>query len=63
MAELLFMHGGHRAKVNDFGWNTKDHLVLASVEENNILQVWQMVRTIIFNLFIFIFCLGEKYLR
>ncbi|EGR30912.1 retinoblastoma-binding protein, putative [Ichthyophthirius multifiliis] len=45
-AELMFMHGGHRAKVNDFSWNTKDHLVIASVEENNILQVWQMARNI-----------------
>ncbi|KAL4484211.1 hypothetical protein ABPG72_003495 [Tetrahymena utriculariae] len=44
--ELLFMHGGHRAKVNDISWNQKENLILASVEENNILQVWQMARNI-----------------
>jgi hypothetical protein len=22
--ELLFMHGGHRAKVNDFSWNAEE---------------------------------------
>lgn len=37
------MHGGHRAKVNDISWNQKENLIMASVEENNILQVWQMV--------------------
>jgi len=36
-SELLFVHGGHRAKVNDISWNQKDNLVVASVEDNNIL--------------------------
>jgi len=44
--ELLFIHGGHRAQVSDFSWNQNDNLVLASVEENNILQVWQMASNI-----------------
>lgn len=40
---MLFVHGGHRAKVNDISWNLKEKLVIASVEEsNNILQIWQM---------------------
>ncbi len=35
---VKFIHGGHRAKVNDLSWNQKDHLVIASVEDsNNIL--------------------------
>jgi WD40 repeat protein len=42
--ELLFVHGGHTAKVSDFSWNASDHWVVASVSEDNILQVWQMVR-------------------
>ncbi|KRX11252.1 WD40-repeat-containing domain [Pseudocohnilembus persalinus] len=45
-AEMLFIHGGHRSKVNDFSWNQKDNLVCASVEENNILQIWQMAQNI-----------------
>lgn len=35
--ELLFMHGGHRTKVNDFSWNQNENMVFASVEENNML--------------------------
>lgn len=41
--ELLFVHGGHTAKISDFSWNANDQLVIASVSEDNILQVWQMV--------------------
>ena len=37
------MHGGHRSKVTDLSWNQKENLVVASVEEDNVLQVWQMV--------------------
>jgi histone-binding protein RBBP4 len=40
--ELLFIHGGHTSKVSDFSWNPNDELVIASVAEDNILQVWQM---------------------
>ena len=41
--ELLFIHGGHTSKVSDFSWNPKDPWVVASVAEDNILQIWQMV--------------------
>jgi histone-binding protein RBBP4 len=41
--ELLFIHGGHTQKVSDFGWNMHDDWVVASVAEDNILQIWQMV--------------------
>lgn len=44
--ELLFVHGGHTAKISDFSWNANDQLVIASVSEDNILQVWQMAESI-----------------
>lgn len=37
--ELLFIHGGHTAKISDFAWNGSDEWVVASVAEDNILQV------------------------
>lgn len=40
--ELLFVHGGHTSKVSDLAWNGSDDWVMASVAEDNILQVWQM---------------------
>jgi len=40
--ELLFVHGGHTAKVSDFSWNAQHPWVVASVSEDNVLQVWQM---------------------
>lgn len=42
--ELLFIHGGHTAKVSDFSWSRNEEWVAASVSEDNILQIWQMVR-------------------
>lgn len=53
--ELLFVHGGHTAKISDFSWNLSDNWVVASVAEDNILQVWQMVS--FFFLFLFFFTL------
>lgn len=40
--ELLFVHGGHTSKISDFSWNQSEDWVIASVAEDNILQVWQM---------------------
>lgn len=37
--ELSFIHGGHIANVNDISWNTNDMGMIASVTEDNILQV------------------------
>ena len=45
--ELLFIHGGHTAKIPDFSWNANDDLVMASVAEDNILHVWQMASNIL----------------
>lgn len=44
--ELLFIHGGHTAKISDFSFNPNDDWVVASVAEDNILQIWQMAGTI-----------------
>lgn len=44
--ELLFVHGGHTSKVSDFGWCESDDWYVASVAEDNILQVWQMAENI-----------------
>ncbi|CAJ0562805.1 unnamed protein product, partial [Mesorhabditis spiculigera] len=44
--ELLFIHGGHTAKVSDFSWNQNEPWLVCSVAEDNILQVWQMSDTI-----------------
>lgn len=41
--ELLFSHAGHTARVSDFTWSGSDDWVIASIAEDNILQVWQMV--------------------
>jgi WD40 repeat protein len=39
--------GGHTAKVSDFSWNRNEEWVAASVSEDNILQIWQMVRCLL----------------
>lgn len=39
--ELLFIHGGHTSKVSDFSWSTQHEWIVASVAEDNVLQVWQ----------------------
>lgn len=44
--ELLFVHGGHTNKVSDFSWNPKEEWTVASVAEDNILQVWSMAENI-----------------
>ncbi|XP_014195083.1 histone-binding protein RBBP4 isoform X2 [Haplochromis burtoni] len=44
--ELLFIHGGHTAKISDFSWNPNEPWVTCSVSEDNIMQVWQMAENI-----------------
>lgn len=44
--ELVFIHGGHTAKISDFTWNPNEPWVVCSVSEDNILQVWQMAENI-----------------
>ena len=40
--ELIFTHSGHTSSVNFFDWNPEKELEIASVSEDNILQVWKM---------------------
>ncbi|CAK9224331.1 unnamed protein product [Sphagnum troendelagicum] len=44
--ELLFIHGGHTSKISDFSWNKQEDFLIASVAEDNILQIWQMAENI-----------------
>jgi histone-binding protein RBBP4 len=44
--ELLFIHGGHTNKISDFSWNSNESWVIASVAEDNIIQIWQMAENI-----------------
>jgi histone-binding protein RBBP4 len=44
--ELLFVHGGHTSKVSDFSWNAVDEWTIASVSEDNVLQVWNIAEEI-----------------
>ena len=37
--ELLFIHGGHTAKISDFSWNPNEPWVVCSVSEDNVMQV------------------------
>ena len=43
---MLFMHGGHTAKITDLSWNPNERNMIASVAEDNIIQVWQIAREI-----------------
>eukprot|EP00792_Barthelona_sp_PAP020_P005176 TRINITY_DN2539_c0_g1_i1.p1 TRINITY_DN2539_c0_g1~~TRINITY_DN2539_c0_g1_i1.p1 ORF type:complete len:419 (+),score=109.82 TRINITY_DN2539_c0_g1_i1:51-1259(+) len=47
-AELLFLHTGHQARICDFTWNpNKGHeYLMASVAEDNLLQIWQIASNI-----------------
>ena len=38
--ELLFLHGGHTSKLNDFSWNPNYDWCIGGVSEDNVLQVW-----------------------
>ena len=38
--------GGHTNKVSEFAWNPHDPWTIASVSEDNILQIWQMAENI-----------------
>mmetsp|Transcript_14502 Transcript_14502/g.21839 ORF Transcript_14502/g.21839 Transcript_14502/m.21839 type:complete len:445 (+) Transcript_14502:118-1452(+) len=44
--ELLFVHGGHSSKISDLSWSSEDEWVVASVSEDNILQIWQPAESI-----------------
>ncbi|GAM83982.1 hypothetical protein ANO11243_019720 [Dothideomycetidae sp. 11243] len=45
--EMLFMHGGHTARVSDFNWNPNDPWVMCSVAEDNLIQCWRASRALV----------------
>ena len=59
--ELLFVHGGHTAKVSDFSWNLNDDWVMSSCAEDNILQIWEMV-SIYYTSDIYIYIMYDTYI-
>ncbi|EKX34778.1 hypothetical protein GUITHDRAFT_158785 [Guillardia theta CCMP2712] len=42
-AELLFIHAGHTGRVSDLCWDPNNAWTIASVAEDNILHIWEMV--------------------
>ncbi|CAG8470271.1 2848_t:CDS:2, partial [Paraglomus occultum] len=46
-SELLFVHGGHTDRVRDFSWNPHTQWVIASVADDNIMQIWQPSNSIV----------------
>ncbi|EEB08702.2 kinetochore protein Mis16 [Schizosaccharomyces japonicus yFS275] len=44
--ELMFMHGGHTNRVSDLSWNPNNKWVLASLADDNILQIWSPSKVI-----------------
>ncbi|KAL0246969.1 hypothetical protein GEMRC1_008175 [Eukaryota sp. GEM-RC1] len=44
--ELLFLHGGHTNRVSDFSWCPTEDWMIASVDDDNVLQVWEMAHSI-----------------
>lgn len=49
--ELLFIHGGHTAKISDFSWNPNEPWVICSVSEDNIMQVTLLLSILIFSIY------------
>ena len=41
-SEMIFEHGGHTNKINDFDWNPNEDMLIASVDDDNCLQMWEM---------------------
>ena len=47
-SEMIFEHGGHTNKINDFDWNNNEDMLIASVDDDNCLQMWEMnIRSIL----------------
>lgn len=42
LPELMVMHAGHRSPVNDFSYNWNIPWLMASVEEDNLIQLWKV---------------------
>jgi len=57
-AELLFVHAGHIARINDLCWKQDSEYMICSTSEDNILQIWQMASEIYRNE-----CLTPKHIK
>jgi histone-binding protein RBBP4 len=50
--ELMFVHGGHTSRPTDLGWSPsggeggEDWMTMATVAEDNVLQVWRPSQTL-----------------
>jgi len=42
----IFVNISHTAKVSDFSWNSNMEWTVASVAEDNVLQVWNMAEEV-----------------
>ncbi|AFM98599.1 hypothetical protein EHEL_070720 [Encephalitozoon hellem ATCC 50504] len=42
--EMRFLHGGHTSTVCDISWNPAEPFEIASVSEDNMLQIWQTLQ-------------------
>lgn len=45
--ELIFIHGGHSSRVSDIDWHPTMPWTIASVSEDNIIQVWKVAGAIV----------------
>ena len=39
---MIFEHGGHLDKINDFDWNQNEDMMCASVDDMNNLQICEI---------------------
>jgi histone-binding protein RBBP4 len=46
VSELLFVHGGHVDSVSELQWCPDQDWLIASVDEDNVCQVWEMAHVI-----------------
>eukprot|EP00998_Keelungia_sp_KM082_P001249 NODE_1147_length_1448_cov_73.689629_g1136_i0.p1 GENE.NODE_1147_length_1448_cov_73.689629_g1136_i0~~NODE_1147_length_1448_cov_73.689629_g1136_i0.p1 ORF type:complete len:411 (+),score=40.90 NODE_1147_length_1448_cov_73.689629_g1136_i0:106-1338(+) len=44
--ELAFVHAGHTSRITDFAWHPEEEWTIASVAEDNLLQVWTVAERI-----------------
>jgi len=45
--ELIFTHMGHKSSIADLAWNKDIDLLIASVDQANILQIWKFDKEIL----------------
>jgi WD40 repeat protein len=44
--ELLFVHGGHTARIADFAWDAHQPWLIASAADDNVVHIWKMADAI-----------------